>query len=76
MITENDVLKSLKKSYEQKGKADFRFISRMLARKLKVSTCSTRYPLLRLEKKGLIERTDYGRSTIVWKTCFDGKQDK
>lgn len=70
MIKEKDVLKTLTKIYNNKGR-DYVFKCRHIAKHLGTSTYTIARYIPRLEKQGIIEIRERTAKCVVYKTCFE-----
>lgn len=77
MVSEDNikrVLDFLKNKFEQeKSNHNFSFKGRYLTSKLKISSYKMTRIMLKLEEKGVIERSEWSSNNIVWRTCFGAK---
>lgn len=74
MIDDSDVLKTLIKIYNKKGR-NYVFKSRHIAKYLGTSTYTIARYIHRFEKQGVIELREKTAKCNVYKTCF-GNDDK
>jgi len=74
MIDESDVLKTLTKIYNEKGR-DYVFKCRHIAKHLETNARTISMYIPRIEKRGIVELREKTAKCNVYKTCFE-KDDK